>query len=81
MNVRENILREIELEIYRAKGMRPNWPTDAVHKAAFVSEEAGELTMAANKYVEGKQHPDLRQVMRTEAIHTAAVAIRFLENL
>jgi hypothetical protein len=65
-------------EMKRAETIHPIWPTDRIHQAANVAEEAGELTKAANEYVhEGGS----KEAMKEEAIHTGAMALRFLINL
>jgi len=72
--------RELELvvtELERAKAKHPNWPTDIIHAAAIVGEESGELTRACLRY---KYEGGLLNNSLTEAIHTAATAIRFIEN-
>ena len=71
-------LLEIKNEMHRAKIKWPEWVTDPIHRAAIVSEEAGELIQSSLQYVyENGSIEDIRK----EAIHTAATAIRLLENL
>ncbi len=67
----------IFLEIYNARGKYKAWPVDPVHAAAVVAEESGELVQASLQaiYEPEKNSPD---ALKTEAIHTAAMAIRFL---
>lgn len=68
-------LAPIVAELRRATAKHPHWPDDCIHAAAIVAEESGELVRAALRYTyEGGQEDE----MRTEAIHTAATAIRFL---
>ena len=74
----ETILSLVMAEIDRAEKLHPAWPTDLVKAAAIPAEEAGELLKAANDH--GEKHTS-RQSMITEAVHTAASAIRFLKNL
>ena len=64
-------------EVARTESIHPHWPVDFVHGAAIVAEEAGELVRAALNSHYHHADPD---EMRTEAIHTAATAIRFLCN-
>lgn len=65
----------IEAELRRAKEKHPSWPKDPIHRAAIVNEESGELIRSAIQYVyEGGSFSS----MQTEAIQTAATAIRFL---
>jgi hypothetical protein len=65
-------------EIKRAESLHPYWPDDIIHQSAIVGEESGELIQAALdcKY----KSWDMAKI-RTEAIHTAATAIRLLINL
>ena len=74
----EAILGLVMAEIDRAEKLHPVWPTDLIKAAAIPAEEAGELLKAANDCDE--KHTS-RQSMITEAVHTAASAIRFLKNL
>lgn len=71
------ILAYITAELAKAKVKFPEWPTDPIHAAAIVAEESGELTRAALQFE--YQHGN-RVAMFDEAIQTAAMAIRFLEN-
>jgi NTP pyrophosphatase (non-canonical NTP hydrolase) len=72
------ILTEVMDEVRRAKEKFPWWPEDPVHAAAIVAEEAGELTQASLQFTyEVGTFDDMRE----EAIQTAAMAIRFLENM
>lgn len=64
-------------ELERAKRGRPDWPTDPIHAAGIVAEEAGELVRAAQRVTyEGKPMSELLE----EAIQTGAMAARFIEN-
>ncbi|MGW8257953.1 MAG: hypothetical protein ACWGMZ_10745, partial [Thermoguttaceae bacterium] len=65
-------------ELKRAKAKWPGWPTDPVHAAAIVAEEAGELVQAALQCTYEGSHS---QKMVDEAIQVAAMAIRFLEGI
>ena len=73
-----DILREIE----RAEEKWPGFPTDPVHAAAVVAEEAGELVQAALRatYESAAGTADAinEELMMQEATHTAATAVRFL---
>jgi NTP pyrophosphatase (non-canonical NTP hydrolase) len=73
-----DIAKSINEEMDCAKAKFPDWPEDLIHAAAIVGEEAGELLQATlqNHYEGGS----LAKVQK-EAIHTATMAIRFLENL
>lgn len=71
------ILKKITDELHRAKEIHPSWPQDSIHQAAIVQEEAGELIRASLQHeFEGVS----KQPMETEAIQTAAMALRFLLN-
>ena len=74
----ETIIALVMGEIDRAENLHPVWPTDLVKAAAIPVEEAGELLKAVNDHDE--KHTS-RQSIVTEAVHTAASAIRFLKNL
>jgi len=71
-------VEEILKEMHRAEVLHPNWPTDPVHAAAILSEEAGEVVKAVNNIVE--KHLDDSDY-RTEAIQCGAMCLRFLKNL
>ena len=74
----ETIIGLVMAEIDRAENLHPLWPHDIVKAAAIPVEEAGELLKAANDCEE--KHTSRREII-TEAVHTAASAIRFLKNL
>ena len=73
----EQVTELVMAEIERAKTKWPGWPLDPVHAAAVVAEESGELVQAAMRYYyeDGAVDP-----MVTEALHTAATAIRFIAD-
>lgn len=78
------ILREVLVELERAKAKHPRWPKHIVARAAIVSEESGELIREAiqSKYErKGKTRAEFKAAMRKEAIQVAATAIRFIKNL
>ena len=74
----EIALTQILSEVERAEKLHPAWPTNPIHQAAIVIEEAGELIRACNCYSETKTG---KKDVATEAVQTAASAIRFLKNL
>lgn len=76
----ETLTTEITLEIIRALGKFPTWPTDPIHAAAIVAEESGELQKAVLEacYEPDKKGPMNYTHVRAEAVQTAAMAIRFL---
>lgn len=67
-------------EVERATRKFPTWPTDPLHAVAVLGEEFGELTKAVlqTTYEPHKAQPG---ELRTEAIQTAAMALRFLASL
>lgn len=73
-----DIIEEIKKELARAQELFPYWPDDIIHAAAIVNEESGELIRAAIQLTyEGGNI----ESVKTEAIQTAAMCIRFLSNL
>lgn len=76
--VRNDITKSLNEEMERAKAKFPWWPEDQIHAAAIVAEEAGELLRAA---LQCKYENGSIEKVRKEAIQTATMAIRFLENL
>ena len=74
----ETVLAQVMNEIDRAEKIHPVWPRDVVKAASLCSEECGELVRAANTFDETRTG---RKDIVTEAIHTAATAIRLLKNI
>ena len=74
----EIALAQIFSEVERAEKLHPDWPTNPIHQAAIVTEEAGELLQASLNH---NEHRGSKKAMITEAIHTAASVIRFLKNI
>ena len=74
------ILDDIFREVQRAKQQHPKWPTDVIHAAGAITEEAGEVQKAANESVY-EPHRGSRETLREDALHTAAVCFRFIESL
>jgi NTP pyrophosphatase (non-canonical NTP hydrolase) len=75
-----DIFKEIEAELDRAVTKFPTWPTDPLHAASVVEEEAGELIKSVLEYTY-EPHKTSMEEIRSEAIQTAAMAIRFLMSL
>lgn len=73
-----NIFGEVLKEVERARKKHPVWPKDPIHAAAIVCEKSGELIRAALQY---KYEGCELQNMYKEAIHKAAMAIRFLVDV
>ncbi len=67
-------------ELNRAQTKFPTWPTDPLHAAAVLAEEMGELQRAIQQVI---YEPDKAQPgdVQTEAVQTAAMALRFLMSL
>ena len=74
------VLQAILEEFDRATKIHPDWPTDPVHAAAILSEEAGEVIKAVNNAVTGKKDGKDSDYT-TEAIQCGAMCLRFLVNL
>lgn len=75
-------LLAISSEVDRAKAKWPSWPTDPLHACAILGEEYGELQKAVlQQMYEPKKNPKGLGSVREEAIHTAAMCLRFLESL
>lgn len=71
-----SILAEVE----RATAKFPTWPTDPLHAVAVLGEKFGELVRAVLQvtYEPGKATPE---DVATEAMQTAAMALRFVASL
>ncbi len=74
---RHQALDMIVQEIERATEIYPTFPQDRVHMAAIVAEECGELMQATLQAV---YEPHKGGNPIKEAVQTAAMAVRFLEN-
>jgi hypothetical protein len=67
-------------EIRRATHLFPTWPTDPLHALSILGEEFGELTKAVLQTAY-EPHKVKEGELRTEAVQTAAMALRFLASL
>lgn len=67
-------------ELRRAVAKFPTWPTDPLHALNILGEEFGEL---AKEVLQMVYEPDKasKTKIQSEAIQTAAMAIRFLASL
>ena len=74
----DSIFADIASEVGKAEMKFPGWPSDPVHGSAIISEESGELTQACLDWYYLREFEASK--MRKEALHTAAMAIRFLIN-
>lgn len=77
---RIKVVEDVLAEVRRAEDKFPGFPADPLHALAVLGEEFGELTQAVlqQQYEPEKNEP---AAVRKEAIHTAAMAIRFLFNM
>lgn len=73
-------IREVLTELARATRKFPTWPTDPLHALAVLGEEFGELTkdMLQLTY---EPHKTSAANVRTEALQTAAMALRLYMSL
>lgn len=72
------ILQSFLDELRRAESKHPSWCSDAVHGAAILGEESGELTQAALDFHYNGGLAEDRERMRAEAVQCGAMALRFL---
>lgn len=73
-------IRQILSELRRAITKFPTWPTDPLHALAVVGEEFGELTKAMLQLTY-EPHKTSAEEVRTEALQTAAMALRLYHSL
>lgn len=78
--IQRSVLTAIIDELGRAVRKFPTWPSDPLHAVAVLGEEFGELTKAALQHTY-EPHKASRDDVRTEAIQTAAMALRFVLSL
>lgn len=74
----EQLVRE---ELERAVAKFPTWPTDPFHALAVLGEEFGELTKAVLQHTYEPHKGVTRHDIATEAIQTAAMALRWAISL
>jgi NTP pyrophosphatase (non-canonical NTP hydrolase) len=74
------MLTEVQAEVARATKKFPTWPTDPLHAVAVLGEEFGELTKAMLQLTY-ESHKTSAEEVRTEAIQTAAMAMRLVMSL
>lgn len=67
-------------ELHAARRKFPWWPSDPVHAAAILAEEAGELHKDVLQLVYEPSKTCMSN-LHNEAVQTAAMALRFLVNL
>lgn len=71
---------EVFAELERATTKFPTWPTDPLHALAVLGEEFGELTKDMLQMVY-EPHKTSREAVRSEALQTAAMALRLVASL
>lgn len=72
---------EVTAELERATLKFPVWPTDPLHALAILGEEFGELTKAMLQHTYEPHKGVTAQDIRSEAIQTAAMALRLAMSL
>lgn len=75
-----NSISEVLQEVEKATTKFPTWPTDPLHALAVMGEEYGELNKAMLQYVYEPHKTNLAEI-KTEAIQTAAMALRLVASL
>ena len=77
------ITREIFDELKASKEKHPEYPKDLIHAAAIIAEKSGELIQAAIDFEYSNLLYKKSQIkkIKDEAIQTAAVCVRLLENM
>ena len=75
-----NIIEQVTAELDHATRKYPTWPSDPLHALAVLGEEFGELTKAVLQ-VTYEPHKATLLDVQTEAIQTAAMALRFAMSL
>jgi NTP pyrophosphatase (non-canonical NTP hydrolase) len=76
----EALTDEIKAEVARATAKFPTWPNDPLHALAVLGEEFGELTKAMLQLTY-EPHKTSANEVRSEAIQTAAMALRLAMSL
>lgn len=71
---------EVRTALEKALIKFPTWPTDPIHASKVLDEEVGELSKAVLQAAYEPEKNELDAV-RKEALHAAAMAIRFLASL
>lgn len=76
----DRLLDEVTHEIQKATQKFPCWPIDPLHAVGILGEEFGELQKEVLQLCY-EPHKSSNAAVRTEAIQTAAMALRFLMSL
>lgn len=74
------VVEQISAEVGRATHKFPTWPTDPLHAVVVLGEEFGELTKAMLQLTYEPEKTSAQEV-RTEAVQTAAMAVRLILSL
>ena len=75
-------MKDVAGEYRTAVAKCPDWPVDAIHATAILSEEAGKLTRSANDHVHGlTPDVDTRENIKRYAARVTAMAFRIYENI
>jgi hypothetical protein len=72
---------QIGAELQRAVTKFPTWPTDPFHALAVLGEEYGELQKAVLQHTYEPHKGVTMDDIRSEAIQTAAMAIRWITSI
>lgn len=75
-----HVVAEVLAELAKAVAKFPTWPTDPLHALAVLGEEFGELTKDVLQLCY-EPHKTTPESARTEAMQTAAMALRFAMSL
>lgn len=75
-----DVIDEVMAELDKAVSKFPVYPTDPIHALAILGEEYGELNKAVLQYTYEPEKTSKEEI-KSEAIQTAAMAIRFLISL
>lgn len=76
----DEVISEVLQEVEKATTKFPTWPTQGLHAVGVLGEEAGELYKEVLQMTY-EPHKTSKEKIKTEAIQTAAMAIRFLMSL
>lgn len=74
------VIDEVMAELDNAVSKFPVYPTDPIHALAILGEEYGELNKVVLQYTY-EPNKTSKDEIRSEAIQTAAMAVRFLLSL
>ena len=69
----------LEEELIRARQKHQNWPTDTIHRAMILLDQAGGIAKEAFRCIYSGGHTGT-EYLEKEVLHTAVVCIRWLEG-